>query len=57
MSYKDWEARADRVCQRYVGLSLFDLPDSDTWNAWDSDQTPGEFVKETVATVMEEMGF
>lgn len=51
MTYEDWIHELDLLCYCNYGLSIHDLPDMDTWSAWDGGSSPLEFFHEEIGTV------
>jgi hypothetical protein len=49
LTFDQWLARANKEIERLVGLSLDDLPDRMTWDAWDAGENPAEFAREALA--------
>lgn len=56
MSYKDWMGEVDGMCNDLLGVSLYDLPDMPTRDAYDNGTTPEKFFEEVQETVREELG-
>lgn len=53
-TFDQWIREANRICSIITGgLTLDDLPDSDTYDAWDASERPKEFV----LSVLAEEGF
>ena len=48
MSFQRWMLEVDDHCLREFSMSVYDLPDMDFWSAYDSGQTPEEFIAETI---------
>ena len=44
--FDDWYRQCDRVCLAIAGIGIDDLPDGNSWDAWDNGETPSEYVRE-----------
>lgn len=56
-AYRAWYREVSRLCEEHFGVTLSDLPDLLTRDAYDSGTTPEDFFNEDVAElVMEEFG-
>jgi len=53
MTFKQWYARVDNAVARYCGLGIDDLPDGNSWDAWNDSVHPREYA----ITMLEEEGF
>ena len=51
MSFDRWLLTIDGLCQMDYGLSIYDLPDLCFRDAYDSGQTPTEFMDEFLPDV------
>lgn len=48
MSFERWMLEVDGQCRAHFGLAIHDLPDMCCRDAYDSGQTPAEFMEEYV---------
>ena len=53
LTFEAWYARADRACTRISGVGIDDLPDGNSYDAWQSNATP----KDYAVMLLEEEGF
>jgi hypothetical protein len=44
LTFEQWFDSADHICQLRSGLRLDDLPDGPSWDAWDNDISPANYV-------------
>ncbi len=51
-AFKKWLGEVNRLCLQKFGLSLNDLPDMCTRDAFDCGETPEEFFEEEVMEMM-----
>lgn len=49
LTYKDWMAAADRQVMFRCGLWMSDLPDTNTYDAWQEGQCPCDHADELLA--------
>ena len=49
MTYEEWEAALDRIVERNLEISLYDLEDYATYDAWADGVSPSAFYRETIA--------
>jgi hypothetical protein len=55
--YRSWYREVSRLCEEHIGVTLSDLPDLMTRDAFDNGTSPEDFFDEDVAElVMEEFG-
>ena len=52
--FKDWKQAVSRLCQQKFQLSLSDLPDMMTRDAFDSGTSPEDFFADDVMNIMRE---
>ena len=52
-TYSEWYRAADKVCQGIAGVGIEDLPDGPSWDAWNDEVSPREYVN----SVLSEEGF
>jgi hypothetical protein len=52
-TFKQWYRLADRAVEDVCGLGLDDLPDGNSWDAWNNDESPVDYAR----MVLEEEGF
>ena len=53
LTFAAWLAKANAACVSISGVSLDDLPDANTYDAWHDGEDPAEFARD----VLEEEGF
>lgn len=46
LTFSQWWNQADDYCANLTGISLSDLADGPSWDAWHDDQTPQEYADE-----------
>ncbi|MCC7102419.1 MAG: hypothetical protein IT206_04990 [Fimbriimonadaceae bacterium] len=51
MTFKEWLKEVDLHCWSNYGISLYDLPDLETRDAFDAGQKPLEFFYEELGTI------
>ena len=49
LTYEQWFATADRLCVEGYGLSINDLPDGPSWDAWEDGEDPASYLAELLA--------
>ena len=52
-TFKEWYRIADRAVARICGLGLDDLPDGNSWDAWNDNESPVNYAR----MILEEEGF
>tara|TARA_R110002020_G_scaffold173263_1_gene364075 strand:- start:359 stop:574 length:216 start_codon:yes stop_codon:yes gene_type:complete len=53
ITFKQWYAAADRAVYRRSGLGVDDLPDGNSWDAWNESVDPSDYA----VMLLEEEGF
>jgi len=53
ITFKQWYRQADNAVARYCGLGLDDLPDGNSWDAWNDSVNPRDYA----TMILEEEGF
>lgn len=53
LTYKTWLKAANRACQRISGVTLDDLPDGNSWDAWHGGESSDDYARDT----LEEEGY
>lgn len=57
IGYDDWRRALDRICQTYLSISLDDIPNLSTRDAYNAGTGPAVYFEETVVpTLREEHG-
>jgi len=51
MTFKEWLTEVDLLCWSNYGISLYDLPDLETRDAFDGGLKPLEFFYEELGTI------
>lgn len=54
MSFSAWEMTLDRICRSRLGMSLSDLPDVMTRDAYDCGESPSSFYLEEILPMVQE---
>ncbi len=48
MTFRAWMDDVDQICLLTYGMSIYDLPDMAYYDAFDSGQSPEEFMLDTI---------
>ena len=48
MTFQRWMQEVNEICLGTYLMSIYDLPDMDFYDAFESGQTPDEFMAETI---------
>jgi len=52
-TFKEWYRLADEAVAAVCGLGIDDLPDGNSYDAWDADEAPKDYAR----MILEEEGF
>lgn len=48
MTFQRWMQEVDELCLGEFLMSIYDLPDMNFWDAYESSMTPEQFIAETI---------